>query len=131
MNKTVERREPSPQGRRRLGGEPSPPRLSLAQRIDAYERLVRLDKPIGILLLLWPTLSALWIAERGRPDLTMLVVFTLGTIVMRCAGCAFNDWADRRIGLVARDFSTLPVTGRLLVDHLAVKAEETEPATTE
>ena len=82
--------------RRRLPGEPSPPRLPLAQRIDAYERLVRLDKPIGILLLLWPTLSALWIAERGRPDLTLILVFTLGTIVMRCAGCAFNDWADRR-----------------------------------
>ena len=82
-NDTIERVEP-------------PPRRSLSQRIDAYERLVRLDKPIGILLLLWPTLSALWIAERGQPGLTLIVVFTLGTILMRCAGCAFNDWADRR-----------------------------------
>jgi 4-hydroxybenzoate polyprenyltransferase len=65
------------------------------QRIDAYERLVRLDKPIGILLLLWPTLAALWLATGGRPALTLVVVFTVGTIVMRCAGCALNDWADR------------------------------------
>ncbi|MEO8509263.1 MAG: 4-hydroxybenzoate octaprenyltransferase [Betaproteobacteria bacterium] len=80
---------------RARGAEPA--RLSLRQRIDAYERLVRLDKPIGILLLLWPTLAALWIATRGRPGLALLVVFTLGTIVMRCAGCAFNDWADRKL----------------------------------
>ena len=65
------------------------------QRIDAYERLVRLDKPIGILLLLWPTLAALWWATFGRPALTLVIVFTVGTIVMRCAGCALNDWADR------------------------------------
>ncbi len=73
-----------------------PPPLTLLQRLDAYERLVRLDKPIGILLLLWPTLSALWIAMRGTPDLRLVLVFTIGTIVMRCAGCAFNDWADRK-----------------------------------
>jgi 4-hydroxybenzoate polyprenyltransferase len=72
------------------------PALTLAQRIDAYERLVRLDKPIGILLLLWPTLAALWIAARGMPGFRLLLVFTLGTILMRCAGCAVNDWADRR-----------------------------------
>ncbi len=65
------------------------------QRIDAYERLVRLDKPIGILLLLWPTLAALWWATFGQPALTLVIVFTVGTIVMRCAGCALNDWADR------------------------------------
>jgi len=65
------------------------------QRIDAYERLVRLDKPIGILLLLWPTLAALWWATFGHPALTLIIVFTVGTILMRCAGCALNDWADR------------------------------------
>ena len=65
------------------------------QRIDSYERLVRLDKPIGILLLLWPTLMALWLARAGMPTLTLVVVFTVGTIVMRGAGCALNDWADR------------------------------------
>lgn len=76
----------------RPAGSPS---LTLRQRIDAYERLVRLDKPIGILLLLWPTLTALWIAAGGSPSFTQILVFTMGTIVMRCAGCAFNDWADR------------------------------------
>jgi 4-hydroxybenzoate polyprenyltransferase len=65
------------------------------QRIDAYERLVRLDKPIGVLLLLWPTLTALWLATFGMPTITLVIVFAAGTIVMRCAGCALNDWADR------------------------------------
>jgi len=65
-------------------------------RIDAYERLVRLDKPIGIALLLWPTLSALWLAAKGAPSASLIVIFTLGTILMRSAGCAINDWADRR-----------------------------------
>lgn len=69
---------------------------TLRARINAYERLVRLDKPIGILLLLWPTLLALWFVSRGAPSLTLALVFVLGTVVMRCAGCAFNDWADRR-----------------------------------
>ncbi len=70
-------------------------RLTLAQRLDAYERLIRLDKPIGTLLLLWPTLTALWLAARGSPSLVLVLVFTLGTLVMRSAGCAFNDFADR------------------------------------
>lgn len=68
---------------------------ALAARIDAYERLLRLDKPIGTLLLLWPTLSALWLATEGAPTLLLLIVFTLGTLLMRSAGCAVNDWADR------------------------------------
>ena len=72
------------------------PPISWKQRIDAYERLVRLDKPIGILLLLWPTLTALWMASGGRPPGRLVLVFSLGTIVMRCAGCAVNDWADRK-----------------------------------
>jgi 4-hydroxybenzoate polyprenyltransferase len=65
------------------------------RRIDAYERLVRLDKPIGILLLLWPTLSALWLAAVGSPRISLLIAFVFGTVLMRCAGCALNDWADR------------------------------------
>jgi 4-hydroxybenzoate polyprenyltransferase len=65
------------------------------QRIDAYGRLMRLDKPIGTLLLLWPTLAALWLATAGMPTPALVVVFTVGTILMRCAGCALNDWADR------------------------------------
>ncbi len=65
-------------------------------RIDAYEKLVRLDKPIGILLLLWPTLWGLWLAQGGVPEALVLWIFVLGTVVMRSAGCAINDFADRR-----------------------------------
>jgi 4-hydroxybenzoate polyprenyltransferase len=66
-----------------------------ARRLDAYERLIRLDKPIGTLLLLWPTLWALWLASEGLPSPGMLLIFVLGTLLMRSAGCAINDYADR------------------------------------
>ena len=56
---------------------------AMAARLDAYERLVRLDKPIGILLLLWPTLSALWLAALGTPPWSLVLIFTMGTILMR------------------------------------------------
>jgi 4-hydroxybenzoate polyprenyltransferase len=69
--------------------------LKIAARVDAYERLLRLDKPIGTLLLLWPTLTALWLATWGAPSLHLLIVFVVGTLLMRSAGCAVNDWADR------------------------------------
>ena len=69
----------------------------LKARLDAYEKLVRLDKPIGILLLLWPTLWGLWLAARGVPNLLALWLFVLGTVLMRSAGCAINDYADRNI----------------------------------
>jgi 4-hydroxybenzoate polyprenyltransferase len=65
------------------------------RRLDAYVRLVRLDKPVGTLLLLWPTLWALWLAAGGWPGLELFLVFTLGTLLMRSAGCAVNDYADR------------------------------------
>jgi 4-hydroxybenzoate polyprenyltransferase len=68
----------------------------LAARLDAYERLLRLDKPIGTLLLLWPTLSALWLASDGHPAPDLILIFIVGTLLMRSAGCAVNDWADRR-----------------------------------
>jgi len=67
----------------------------IARRLDAYERLIRLDKPIGTLLLLWPTLWALWLAADGRPSAGIVVIFVLGTLLMRSAGCAINDYADR------------------------------------
>ena len=70
--------------------------VAIASRLDSYERLVRLDKPIGIALLLWPTLSALWLAAHGTPTGSLVLIFTVGTILMRSAGCAVNDWADRR-----------------------------------
>ncbi len=79
------------------------PKLSLRERLDAYERLMRLDKPIGTLLLLWPTLSALWLSANGAPRLSTVLIFVVGTLVMRSAGCAMNDWADRDFdGHVAR-----------------------------
>ena len=68
----------------------------LAQLLN-YVRLMRLDKPIGIWLLLWPTLWALWIAGEGHPDPGVFVVFVVGVVVMRSAGCVLNDYADRHI----------------------------------
>jgi 4-hydroxybenzoate polyprenyltransferase len=67
----------------------------IARRLDAYERLIRLDKPIGTLLLLWPTLWAVWLAAEGEPQAGVVVIFVLGTLLMRSAGCAINDFADR------------------------------------
>jgi 4-hydroxybenzoate polyprenyltransferase len=64
-------------------------------KLALYFRLVRADKPIGILLLLWPTLWALWMASGGKPDPMIVVIFVLGTALMRSAGCAINDYADR------------------------------------
>ena len=76
---------------------------ALVKKLDAYERLMRLDKPIGILLLLWPTLWALWIAGQGQPDWRLLIVFVAGTVLMRSAGCVMNDVADSQYdGLVER-----------------------------
>ncbi len=69
--------------------------LSLPQRLDEYKKLMRLDKPIGILLLLWPTLWALWVAGAGRPALGVVAIFVVGTVLMRSAGCVINDYADR------------------------------------
>lgn len=69
--------------------------VSLTQRLSLYEKLMRLDKPIGILLLLWPTLWGLWLAAGGFPDMNILVIFLVGTILMRSAGCVVNDYADR------------------------------------
>jgi 4-hydroxybenzoate polyprenyltransferase len=65
-------------------------------KIKAYLALMRLDRPIGILLLLWPTYWALWLAAQGRPEISLLVVFTVGVIVMRSAGCVINDILDRK-----------------------------------
>lgn len=69
----------------------------LHHRLQQYALLMRLDKPIGILLLLWPTLWALWIAAEGKPSFGVFVVFSLGVLLMRSAGCVINDYADRKI----------------------------------
>lgn len=76
---------------------------TISQKINAYERLMRLDKPIGILLLLWPTLWALLIAGNGRPDWIIVLIFVTGTVLMRSAGCVLNDLADHAFdGMVER-----------------------------
>lgn len=72
-------------------------------KFQAYSRLMRIDKPIGTLLLLWPTLWALWLSDMGVPPFRVLVVFVLGVFVMRAAGCVINDFADRKVdGFVKR-----------------------------
>jgi len=80
---------------------PSKPASTVVQNLTAqlllYARLMRLDKPIGIWLLLWPTLWALWLAGEGHPDAGVFTVFVLGVVVMRSAGCVLNDYADRHI----------------------------------
>ncbi|MDB5887864.1 MAG: 4-hydroxybenzoate polyprenyltransferase [Rhodocyclales bacterium] len=84
----------------------------LTARLDAYEKLMRLDKPIGILLLLWPTLWGLWAASGGLPTPLVVWIFVLGTVLMRSAGCVINDWADRDFdGEVARTRNRPLVTG--------------------
>ena len=69
--------------------------MTLAERLNVYERLMRLDKPIGILLLLWPALWGLWFAAYGIPDYDILLVFVTGAVLVRSAGCIINDFADR------------------------------------
>ncbi|WP_394808733.1 4-hydroxybenzoate octaprenyltransferase [Nitrosomonas sp.] len=71
--------------------------MNMADRIKTYAQLMRLNKPIGILLLLWPMLWGLWFAAQGLPDWQILIIFVLGTILMRSAGCVINDYADRKI----------------------------------
>ena len=79
-------------------------------RLPLYLRLVRMDKPIGSLLLLWPTLNALWIASDGHPSLSLLVIFAVGTILMRSAGCAINDYADRDFDRFVKRTENRPIT---------------------
>ena len=69
--------------------------MTWQERFTAYEKLMRLDRPIGLLLLLWPALWGLWFVARGIPDHRILLIFVVGTVVMRSAGCIMNDLADR------------------------------------
>ena len=79
-----------------------------------YVRLARIDKPIGIYLVLWPTLWALWFAAEGLPSLDTLAIFVAGVVLMRSAGCVINDFADRKIdGLVKRTEQRPLVTGHV------------------
>ncbi|EGY29978.1 4-hydroxybenzoate polyprenyl transferase [Candidatus Regiella insecticola 5.15] len=89
-------------------------RQVIQSKWKSYCHVMRLDKPIGSLLLLWPTLWALWLAQRGMPDITILMVFVLGVFLMRAAGCVINDYADRDIdGHVKRTVNRPLVSGAI------------------
>ena len=82
----------------------------IIQRLILYAQLVRLDKPIGSLLLLWPTLCALRLASAGKPDWHLVAIFTVGTVLMRSAGCAINDFADRDFDRHVKRTAERPLT---------------------
>ena len=84
--------------------------MNLTQRLTLYIQLTRLHKPIGILLLLWPTLWAIWLASNGHPSLLILAIFTLGTVLMRSAGCVINDYADCDIDKHVKRTQDRPLT---------------------
>ncbi|WP_353250699.1 4-hydroxybenzoate octaprenyltransferase [Salinisphaera sp. T31B1] len=86
----------------------------MSQRLDRYLRLTRLDRPIGIFLVVWPMLWALWLAAGGLPDPWVLLVFVVGAVLMRSAGCVINDYADRHIdGHVERTRARPLATGEV------------------
>ena len=84
--------------------------INLRSQWPHYAQLMRLDRPIGTLLLLWPTAWALWIASQGKPDLWLLAVFGLGVFLMRSAGCVINDYADRDIDKHVERTKNRPLT---------------------
>jgi 4-hydroxybenzoate polyprenyltransferase len=86
--------------------------MTLTERLDVYEKLTRLDKPIGILLLLWPTLWGLWFSSVGSPNLFVVVIFVLGVVLMRSAGCVINDFADRNFDLHVERTRERPLAAR-------------------
>lgn len=90
------------------------PALSIGQRVRLYWQLMRMHKPIGALLLLWPTLWSLWLAADGVPRWDVMVIFVLGVFVMRSAGCVINDFADRKVdGHVKRTRERPLVSGQV------------------
>jgi 4-hydroxybenzoate polyprenyltransferase len=88
--------------------------VTLVERLNAYERLMRLDKPIGILLLLWPALWGLWFAAYGLPDWPILMIFVTGTVLVRSAGCIVNDFADRDFDPYVERTRTRPLAARVI-----------------
>ena len=88
--------------------------MTLVDRLSAYERLMRLDKPIGALLLLWPALWGLWLAAYGLPDFVILMIFITGTVLVRSAGCIVNDFADREFDPYVERTRTRPLAARLI-----------------
>lgn len=89
-------------------------------KLLAYHRLMRTDKPIGALLLLWPTLWALWLATPGAPPLTILMVFVAGVWLMRAAGCVINDYADRKFDGHVKRTANRPLPGGAVTEREAL-----------
>ena len=96
------------------------PHTTWPQRLQAYYYLCRFDKPIGTELVFWPTMWALWIASKGIPDLKILLVMTLGVIFMRAAGCAINDFADRKVDAHVERTKTRPLATGIIRAREAV-----------
>jgi 4-hydroxybenzoate polyprenyltransferase len=97
-----------------MADSPSAAPISLATRLSYYEKLMRLDRPVGILLLLWPALWALWLSSGGRPDLVLVWIFVLGAALMRSAGCVVNDIADRNFDRHVARTRDRPITAGLV-----------------
>ena len=94
--------------------------MNLAERLHLYIQLTRLHRPIGILLLLWPTLWGVWIAGNGHPSWLIVFIFTLGTALMRSAGCAVNDYADRHIDKHVKRTCDRPLTSGKISEREAL-----------
>ena len=88
--------------------------MNIKERLRLYIQLSRLHRPIGILLLLWPTLWAVWISSRGHPSWQVVIIFTLGTVLMRSAGCVINDYADRDIDKHVQRTKDRPLTSGMV-----------------
>ena len=97
-----------------MADSPSAAPISLATRLSYYEKLMRLDRPVGILLLLWPALWALWLSSGGRPDMVLVWIFVLGAALMRSAGCVVNDIADRNFDRHVARTRDRPITAGLV-----------------
>jgi 4-hydroxybenzoate polyprenyltransferase len=94
--------------------------MNLTERLHLYIQLTRLHRPIGILLLLWPTLWAVWIASEGRPSWLIVLIFTLGTVLMRSSGCAVNDYADRHYDRHVKRTKDRPLTSGKISEREAL-----------
>jgi 4-hydroxybenzoate polyprenyltransferase len=88
--------------------------MTITERLDIYEKLMRLDKPIGILLLLWPTLWGLWLSSFGQPNPAVALIFILGVVLMRSAGCIVNDFADRNFDPRVERTKDRPLAAKLI-----------------
>lgn len=94
--------------------------ISWRERLSAYYYLCRFDKPIGTELVFWPTMWALWVAAKGIPDLSILMLMILGVILMRAAGCAINDFADRKVDAHVERTKTRPLATGIISGKEAV-----------